>query len=479
MAFAAPLVVKVTSINSVEPVQGGFVGFLAPASGASCTFPGGNIFVQINGSGLASIPSTANGTVGSYTVTSTTFGDADGNRVDANFNLTNGSAALDHLVIQTQPSPYATAGVAFGTQPVIYVEDESGNLDTTDNTTQVTVGLASGAGPLNGTTTITVSGGVATFTNLSDNRAETISLLFTSVPELLPATSNDVVVSPAAPSKLVIATQPSPVAMVGVPFSTQPVIDVEDQYGNLETGDDTTEVIAGLNSGSGPLAGTTTVTASGGVAAFTDLSDSTAETISLLFTSGPPLAPAISNNIVVSAGVPFRLAIATQPSSTATAGTPFLTQPVIDILDQNGNLETGDDTTEVTASLRVGAGPLLGTTTVTASGGVVTFSDLQDDRAEKIVLVFTASAAFQGAVQSRHGQRRGGQQSEHRGAGDSEDRCSLQHHGDGVRPVWQLGDRVWRHGALRQQRWQGLVAGKLHVHSERRRGAHLRQRGDL
>ena len=82
----------------------------------------------------------------------------------------------------------------FATQPVVYVEDQYGNLETGDNTTQVTAAsLPAGSGPLQGTTTVTVSGGIATFTDLADNNAETITLQFTSVPVLtaaIPAASS-------------------------------------------------------------------------------------------------------------------------------------------------------------------------------------------------------------------------------------------------------------------------------------------------
>jgi Domain of unknown function (DUF4082) len=101
------------------------------------------------------------------------------------------------LVIQTQPSATATAGVAFATQPVIYEEDQNGNLETGDNSTVVTVALNTGTGPLQGTLTATVHGGIATFTNLADNTAETITLNFTS-PGLTTATSNNIVVANAS-----------------------------------------------------------------------------------------------------------------------------------------------------------------------------------------------------------------------------------------------------------------------------------------
>ena len=261
-------------------------------------------------------------------------------------------AGASQLFIATEPSATATAGAVFATQPVVYVEDQYGNLETGDDKTQVTAAsLPAGSGPLQGTTTETVSGGIATFADLSDNKAETITLQFTSVPVLTSAISSSIVVSPAGASQLFIATEPSATATAGVVFATQPVVYVEDQYGNLETGDDKTQVTAAsLPAGSGPLQGTTTETVSGGIATFADLSDNKAETITLQFTSVPVLTSAISNSIVVSPAGASQLFIATQPSATATAGVVFATQPVVYVEDQYGNLETGDDKTQVTAA---------------------------------------------------------------------------------------------------------------------------------
>ena len=72
----------------------------------------------------------------------------------------------------------ATAGQPFATQPVVYEVDQYGNLETGDNSTMITASLASGNGTLLGTTTATLSGGVATFVGLADNTAGTISLSF-------------------------------------------------------------------------------------------------------------------------------------------------------------------------------------------------------------------------------------------------------------------------------------------------------------
>ncbi len=134
------------------------------------------------------------------------------------------------LVIHTQPSATATAGQVFPTQPVIYVEDQNGNLDTSDNTTQVTATLRVGTGPLLGTTTVTVSEGIATFPNLSDDKAETIILLFTA-PALAKTQSNPTTVNPAAASRLSI-TAPSTVT-AGMPFTI--TVTAFDPYNNVAT----------------------------------------------------------------------------------------------------------------------------------------------------------------------------------------------------------------------------------------------------
>ena len=72
----------------------------------------------------------------------------------------------------------------------------------------MTAALASGTGPAPGNDDGHARGGVATFTDLADDKAETITLVFTSG-GLTTATSSNIVVSPAAASQLVIHTQPS------------------------------------------------------------------------------------------------------------------------------------------------------------------------------------------------------------------------------------------------------------------------------
>jgi hypothetical protein len=152
--------------------------------------------------------------------------------------------------------------------------------------------VAGGAGPLLGTLTVTLDGGEATFTNLADNTAELISLTFLGGG--LSAGPSSVDVNPGPAAKLVMSTQPSATAVAGQAFGTQPVVYEEDQYGNVESADNTTVVTASLASGAGPLEGSRAVTLAAGVARFTNLGDSSPETITLKFTGGSLTSPLTS-----------------------------------------------------------------------------------------------------------------------------------------------------------------------------------------
>src|SRR5205085_6053085 len=76
--------------------------------------------------------------------------------------------------------------------------------------------------------------------------------------------SASVTVSPAGASQLVVTTQPG-AATAGSALGTQPVVAVEDAYGNTVTSD-SSSVTVSLGSGTGPLQGTLTKAAVNGVA---------------------------------------------------------------------------------------------------------------------------------------------------------------------------------------------------------------------
>jgi hypothetical protein len=139
---------------------------------------------------------------------------------------------------------------------VVRIEDAFGNLVTSDSSTVVTATRSAGTASLQGTTTATAASGLATFSSLSYNKAETITIGFGSG-SLASATSPNVIVSPAAANKLTILVQPSATATAGVPFAQQPQVRIEDQFGNLRSSDNSTVVTAARGSGTGTLQGTT------------------------------------------------------------------------------------------------------------------------------------------------------------------------------------------------------------------------------
>src|SRR5206468_12638502 len=228
-------------------------------------------------------------------------------------------AAASRLTIQSQPSATATAGVIFAQQPVIRVEDSFGNLRTGDNTTVVTTSRNGGSGVLQGSAALNAVNGLVSFTNLSHLVATTITIDFASA-GVAGTTSANIAVSPAPASKLTLLTQPSSTAIAGVVFAQQPVIRIEDPYGNLRASDNSTVVTATRNAGSGVLQGTTSLGAVNGLVSFTNLSHNVATTISIDFASpGLPGAPATSASVVVSPGAFSKLQLLA-PGETAAPG---------------------------------------------------------------------------------------------------------------------------------------------------------------
>jgi len=108
--FTAPLVATVTANGS--PVSGATVTFEIPATGPSGTFAGGVNTAKTNASGVAiSAPFTANGSVGTYTVTATVASGSE----PADFTLTNTALNFAFYLsgleaLNAGPNYYALAG---------------------------------------------------------------------------------------------------------------------------------------------------------------------------------------------------------------------------------------------------------------------------------------------------------------------------------------------------------------------------------
>ena len=307
-------------------------------------------------------------------------------------------------MITTEPSSVATAGLNFGTQPVVMEEDAFGNVFTGDNSSTVTAATGTlGTASLQGLNlTTTLSQGVATFAGLSYDKAETMNITFNTSAGSFTTTSSSIVVSPNAAAnqlQLVITQQPSPTAAAGVSFGTQPIVKEEDAFGNVITGDSTSTVTAGTGTlGTANLQGSNlTLTLNQGVATFSGLSYDKAETMNITFSTSASSSRATSTSIVVSpntAANQLQLVITQQPSLTATAGVSFGTQPIVKEEDALGNVITSDSASTVTAERgTLGSAILQGSNlTVTLNQGVAIFSGLSYDVAETMNITFSTSA---------------------------------------------------------------------------------------
>jgi hypothetical protein len=188
----------------------------------------------------------------------------------SSFTVSPGAAS--RLAFQQQPAASAVAGASIGAK--VAIEDSFGNILTSDKTDQVTVAIAGnpGGGTLHGTTTVTVSAGVATVSQLwIDKVGVAYSLQATS--GKLQATSTSFNITPGSASKVVFLQRPTNAA-AGVSISPAVTVEVQDAYGNALTADKTDKITVAIatNPASGKLGGTTTATVVAGVATFGNLS---------------------------------------------------------------------------------------------------------------------------------------------------------------------------------------------------------------
>jgi hypothetical protein len=185
-----------------------------------------------------------------------------------------------------QTAPVNTAVV---TNPSVLVTDAHGNPV---GGVSVTFAVASGSGTVTNASATTDANGIATVgswtlgTTAGSNTLTATATGLTGSPVTFTATG-----TAAAASKLVLTTPPSSSATSGTPLAQQPVVTVEDQYGNTVTNSTVTVTVTTPTSGA-TLSGNTAV-ATGGVATFSGLtitdnaaSSSAPVAVTLTFTSG-------------------------------------------------------------------------------------------------------------------------------------------------------------------------------------------------
>ncbi len=236
-----------------------------------------------------------------------------------------------------QQPPTTTPAGAVMTAFKVATETGNGTPVTTGPNTLDTITISS-ACTLYGTTTAVEVNGVATFSNVSVQKAGSCTIVATdaTAPSLIaPATSNAVTVTAGTPTHLVFTTAPpTTFGSLSTPL-TAFAVSVEDAYGNVtSTTLGSTDTIA-ITSTNCTLTGVTSVAASGGVATFNDV----------IVTSPGACTLAASDSTRVLTGA----------TATVTVGQP---QPTLVVSSTKGFFKT----------------PLKLTTTGGAGTGAVTFT---------------------------------------------------------------------------------------------------------
>ena len=182
---------------------------------------------------------------------------------------------------------------------------------------------------------------------------------------------------PGAAASLVFTVQPT-TAVAGVALTPAIKVEIRDAFGNLNTAATSPVTLeVGTNPAAGTLSGTTTVTATAGVASFAGLSLNKAGTGYTLKAKATGLPDAASSAFNITPAAARKLAFTQQPTNAA-AGAALSPAVKVAIQDEFGNTVTGA-TNAVTTALDAnpGGSALSGTTTANAVAGVATFSTLK------------------------------------------------------------------------------------------------------
>lgn len=223
----------------------------------------------------------------------------------------------------------ARSGVIFAEPTIVELVDAAG--DRAEETQPVTLSLLGSGGTLAGTTQETAVLGGAIFQGQRIDGPGTYRLVVSSA-GLAPDTTAEIVVTQNV-ARVQILTQPAG-ALSGVPFTTQPVVELRDDAGFRVIGSDA--LVTVFAQGPGILFGTRSVVAVDGVATFSDLAVEGQGTLQLNFTSGFA-SNVLSDEIVVGPAPPgIRLLVGASPIRDANPNQLFAVSLNFDLANRAG-----------------------------------------------------------------------------------------------------------------------------------------------
>ncbi|HVC87411.1 MAG TPA: Ig-like domain-containing protein [Gaiellaceae bacterium] len=346
---------------------------LKNAAGVNLTGSGGAVALAVGDGSLGAVTDHADGT---YTATLTSSTTAHGVSVTGTLD---GSALTSSAAVTYAPGPAAT--LAFGVAPpasvsagqtmspslTVEVLDANGNLVSSSASITLAIGTNPASGTLSGTTTRTASGGVATFNDLSLDKAGAGYTLVASSGSLAGATSTPVTVNPAAASTIAVSAGNAQTATVNTTVATAPAVLITDAYGNPVPGVSVTFATA---SGGGSVTGANPTSGANGIATVGSWTLGTnAGSNSLTATSGTLVGSPITFTATGNAGPATTIAVNGGDSQSATVGTTVATAPSVAVTDAYGNPVAG---VSVTFAVGTGGGSATGLTPTTNAAGVAT-----------------------------------------------------------------------------------------------------------
>ena len=399
---------KSLTFSGASPI-GSFNPTVTDKNGTAVDFGTAETITFTNG--VAAVSGSSNGVMKLYKAESPTITVTDGSISNTGLSVTVAAAAASVLVFSTQPGS-ATAGSVFVQQPVVRTQDAFGNDSASGLgvARDVSVAVASGTGLLQGTATLDIGtgagNGTVTFTNLRIDAAGAKTLSATAAagsPALSAATSGSFTVAAGTATQMVFTTQTTGVANASATavFPVQPVVTVQDGFGNTATSY-ATNVSLAISAGTLTCT-STSVTPSSGVATFAACHGSAFGTGITLTASSGSLTPKVSNSFNITTAA-TKVVFSTQPSSSATAGSAFAQQPVVSVQDASSRTVTVSSASVALAITggtgTAGAALTCTANSVAASLGVATFSACSIDKSGSGYTLTATSSGLTSAVSS-------------------------------------------------------------------------------
>ena len=386
-ALPAPVVVKVLDANGVV-VSGATVNFAVVAGGGSVAVVNG----VSDASGLVSANWTLGAAVGTQAITATAVALPN---APITINATATERPAKMLVFGQQPlRSLMNASI---TPPVtVKALDDKGH-EVAGYTGAITMSFDANptGATLGGTLTVNALTGVATFPNLTVNKAGEGYRIKAVATGLTTAVSDAFVVD-QVPSGLSLNAGGNQTAAIKSTLS-QIAVKVADANGIGVAGVTVTFAVA---SGGGSIVVDNGVTDANGIARATWTLGSTVGAQSITATSGTLTGSPLTISATATALPAVALAFVQQPSTVVVNGT---ISPAVSVkaVDAEGNTVTGfTGSIGLTLSTNPGSATLGGTTAVTAVGGVATFSNLSLNAVGAGYKITAASGSLTAAVSS-------------------------------------------------------------------------------